>query len=120
MRRGELYRVRRPGGGDPRKSRVFVVVSRDALIRSRFSTVICAPVYTRREGLATEVAVGPDEGLRHDSSILCDALVSLPKSALTDFVGTLSAQQIRDLDEALRVALAVEEDTARSLNGARG
>jgi hypothetical protein len=25
------------------------------------------------------------EGLKHDSSILCDALVSLPKSALTEF-----------------------------------
>ena len=110
MRRGELYRVRRPGSGDPKKSRVFAVVSREALIRSRFSTVICAPVYTRREGLATEVAVGIDEGLRHDSSILCDALVSLPKSALTDFVGSLSPQGLRDLDQALRVALAVEDD----------
>lgn len=108
MRRGELYRIRRPGGGNPKKSRVFVVVSREALIRSRFSTVICAPVHSRHEGLATEVAVGADEGLRHDSSILCDALVSLPKSALTDFVGTLSQQKVLLLDEALRVALAVE------------
>ncbi len=115
MRRGELYRVRRPGCGDPKKSRVFAVVSRDALIQSRFSTVICAPVYTRREGLATEVAIGVDEGLRHDSGILCDALVSLPKSGLTDFVGTLSPQRIRTLDQALRVALAVEGDRTSNL-----
>ena len=108
MRRGELYRVRRPGGGDPKKSRVFVVVSRDALIKSRFSTVICAPIYTRREGLATEVPVGIDDGLRHESSILCDALVSLPKAILTDFVATLSPHRIQLLDEALHVALAVE------------
>ena len=32
MKRGDLYRVRRPGHGDPRASRVFVVVSRQALI----------------------------------------------------------------------------------------
>ncbi len=108
MRRGDLYRIRRPGG-DPKKSRVFVVVSRQALIDSRFSSVICAPVYTRGEGLATEVSVGIDEGLRHDSSILCDALVSLPKSALTDFVGSLSWDRLRALDRALRVALDVEE-----------
>lgn len=118
MRRGELYRVRRPGSGDPKKSRVFVVVSREALIRSRFSTVTCAPVYIRREGLATEVAVGIDEGLRHDSSILCDALVSLPKSLLTDFVGTLSPPRIQALDEALRVALAVEPATTDRVQGA--
>lgn len=62
MRRGELYRVRRPGSGDPKKSHVFVVVSREALIRSRFS----------------------------------------------DFVGALSPPRMHALDEALRVALALE------------
>ena len=108
MRRGELYRVRRPGSGGLKKSRVFVVVSRQKLIDSRFSTVVCAPVYSQLGGLATEVEVGIDEGLRHASSIHCDALVSLPKSALNDFVGTLRPDQASRLDVALRVALAVE------------
>jgi len=53
VKRGDLYRVRHPGGGDPKRSRVFVVVRRQALVDSRFSTVICAPVYSRRDGLAT-------------------------------------------------------------------
>jgi mRNA interferase MazF len=106
--RGDLYRVRRPGGGDPRSNRVFVVVSRQTLIDSRFSTVVCAPVYTRREGLATEVPVGSAEGLKQDSSILCDALVSLPKSTLTDFIGGLPAERLRALNDALRIALALE------------
>lgn len=102
-----MYRVRRPGGGDPRGSRVFVVVSRQAVIESRFSTVVCAPVYTRRDGLATQVDVGADDGLRHDSSIHCDALVSLPKVSLTDYVASLNAARLRALDQALRVALAL-------------
>ena len=38
MTRGELYRVLRPPGTDPRKFRVFAVVSRQVLIDSRFST----------------------------------------------------------------------------------
>ncbi|HWS71597.1 MAG TPA: hypothetical protein VN605_05760 [Thermoanaerobaculia bacterium] len=42
MRRGELYRVRHPSSADPRKSRVFVVVARQAVVDSRFSIVICA------------------------------------------------------------------------------
>lgn len=46
MKRGELYRVAHPSAQDPRRSRVFVVISRQVLIESRFSTVICAPVYT--------------------------------------------------------------------------
>jgi mRNA interferase MazF len=107
LKRADLYRVRRPGGGDPRRSRVFVVVSRQALIDSRFSTVVCAPVYTRRDGLATQVDVGVEVGLKQDSSIHCDALVSLPKAALTDYVGSLGPAGVRSLDRALGVALAL-------------
>jgi len=108
LRRGDLYRVRRPGRDDPRRSRVFVVVSREALIESAFSTVICAPVFSQHDGLATQVEVGPEDGLKHSSSVHCDALVSLPKSALTDFVGSLAPGRTRELDRALRIALAVE------------
>jgi mRNA interferase MazF len=74
MKRGELYLVRKPGGRDPRKQRVFVVVSRQALIDSRFSTVICAPVYSRHDGLSTQIRVSLSAGLKRDSSIHCDEL----------------------------------------------
>ncbi len=120
MKRGDLYRVRRPGAGDPKKSRVFVVVSRQTLIESRFSTVICAPVYSHREGLATEVNVSIEEGLKHESSIHCDALVSLPKSVLRDFIGRLGASRLRLLDSALQVALDIEDPPDRAnLTGPR-
>lgn len=108
MKRGDLFRVRRPGRGDPRASRVFVVVARQALIDSAFSTVVCAPIYSRRDGLATQVDVGPDEGLKHESSIHCDALISLPKSSLTNYVARLQPIRLRALDNALRVALALD------------
>ena len=107
MNRGDLFRVRRPRGKDPGRSRVFVVVSRQTLVDSRFSTVVCAPVYTRRDGLATQVEIGPEKGLKHDSSVHCDALVSLPKSVLTDYVASLTPPRVRALDQALRVALAL-------------
>ena len=112
MRRGELYRVRKPSESDPRKYRVFVVVSRQALIDSRYSTVICAPVYTAYEGLSTQVPVGIAEGLKHDSSIHCDQLVSLPKSVLTNCVGMLSPDKLLILSAALERALQLEEDGA--------
>jgi mRNA interferase MazF len=84
-----------------------VIVSRPALIESRFSTLVCAPVYTRRDGLATQVEVGIEDGFKHDSSIHCDALVSLPKAVLTDYVSSLAPARVRALDQALRVALAL-------------
>ncbi len=107
MNRGDLYRVRRPGDGDPKRSRVFVIVSRQPLIDSKFSTVVCAPVYSRRDGLSTQVDVGPEHGLKHESSIHCDALVSVSKTLLTDFVGSLDAARERALDLALRIALGL-------------
>jgi len=109
VRRGELYRVRKPSESDPRKFRVFVIVSRQVLIDSRFSTLICAPVYTSYQGLSTQVPVGIAEGLKHDSSIYCDELVSLPKSALTNYVGMLSPEKLRLLNTGLRSALQMEE-----------
>jgi mRNA interferase MazF len=57
--------------------------------------------------LATQVEVGPDDRLKHESSIHCDALVSLPKSVLTDYVASLAPGRVRVLDQALRVALAL-------------
>lgn len=107
MKRGEVYRVRRPTG-DPKPARSFVIVSRQALIDSTFSTVVCAPVFSERFGLATQVPVGPSEGLKHDSAIWCDGLVSIEKSKLTDYVGELSALKLEELNEALSRALSID------------
>jgi len=109
VRRGELYLVRKPGSQDPRKQRVFVVVSRRALVGSRFSTLICAPVYSRHDGLSTQVRVGTTEGLKRESSIHCDELVSLPKPVLTHYIGSLKAALLGELNRALAVALGLED-----------
>ena len=104
MKRGELYRVRKPGG-DPKQYRTFVIVSRQVLIDSRFCTVICAPVFSSGEALSTQVFVGTDEGLKHESWIMCDNLVSLPKAELTNYVGSLGLSKLAKLNRALKMAL---------------
>jgi mRNA interferase MazF len=75
----------------------------------RFAVLDCGlrPVYTRRDGLATQVEVGVEDGLKHESSIHCDALVSLPKAMLSDYVSSLKPMRLRAVDQALRVALAL-------------
>ena len=113
MKRGDLYRVTKPSARDPKRFRVFVVVSRQVLVESKFSTVICAPVYSARHGLSTQVPIGPDEGLRHESSIHCDELVSLPKTLLTNFVGGLPRARLAELDRALVAALAIDVSAVR-------
>jgi mRNA interferase MazF len=107
--RGDLYRVLNPSARDPKRQRVFVVVSRQVLIDSRFSTVVCAPVYSSHHGLSTQILIGIDEGLKHESSIHCDELVSLPKTALTHYIGRLSSEKIEALNKALRMALEIPD-----------
>ena len=104
MKRGELYRVPRPPG-DPKRQRVYVIVSRQKLIESSHSSVICAPIFSDGEGLPTQVSVGPEDGLKHQSWIMCDGLVSFHKSILTDFVGTLSTSKLKELNRSLAFAL---------------
>ena len=104
MRRGELYRLHNPPS-DPKQYRVFVVVSRQSLIETRFSTVICAPVFTEGQGMLTQVRIGIDEGLKHESWIQCDGLTSLRKSELRQYVGSLSQSKVAELDRALMMAL---------------
>ena len=53
MRKGDLFRVYKSSQRDPKKYRVFVVVRRQILIDSRFSTVTCAPVYSSYNNLET-------------------------------------------------------------------
>lgn len=108
MKRGDLYRVYKGSTTGPKRYRVFVVVSRQVLIDSKFSTVICAPIYSSFEGLSSQVFVGIDEGLKHDSSIYCDELVSILKKSLTNFIGTLSVEKLIQLDKALSIALALD------------
>ena len=105
MKRGDLYRVYKPGSDDPRQYRTFVIVSRQALVDSKFQSVICAPVFSGGQGLSTQVSVNAEEGLKHPSWIMCDNLASIRKGDLTNYVGQLSRAKVRDLDRALRMAL---------------
>ena len=108
MKRGELYLVSLGTKTDTKKQRVYVVVSRQELIDNSYSTLICAPVYTNYEGLSTQVPVGIAEGLKHPSAIRCDELISILKSRLTDYVGTLSEEKLSELKQALSIAVGID------------
>ncbi len=109
MKRGDLFRVYKAAKTDPKNYRVFVVVSRQVLIESKFSTLICAPVYSNFSGISTQVQLGIDDGLKHNSCIYCDELMSIPKQSLTHFIGSLSPKKINELNQALKIALSMDD-----------
>jgi mRNA interferase MazF len=61
-------------------------------------------VFSTGEGLTTQVPVGPDEGLKHHSWITSDNLVSIRKSDLTNYIGSLSPAKLTELNRALKMA----------------
>ena len=106
MTRGEIYRTRERVPERGGKPGFYVVVSRPFVAQNDdVSTVICAPIYSQVLGLTTEVVLGVDDGLPRTSSVRCDFLTLMFKSRLTEFVGTLSTEKVRQLNQALLVAL---------------
>jgi mRNA interferase MazF len=84
----------------------YVVVSRGFIAdNDDISTVICAPVYGEVLGLATEVVVGPEEGIPRSSAVRCDFLMLMFKSRLTGRTGVLSELKVQELNRALARAL---------------
>jgi mRNA interferase MazF len=55
------------------------------------------------------VLVGVHEGLKHDSAIHCDELISIPKSLLTHYIGKLPYHKLTKLKDTLLIALDVED-----------
>jgi len=107
LTRGELYRVYKGSKQDPKKSRVFCIVSRQVLIDSKYSTVICAPIYSNFSSISTQVKIGVEEGLKHICCIACDELISLQKSKLTNFIGKLNDKKLIEVNKALCIALGI-------------
>ena len=79
MKRGDLFRVHKGNKNDTKDYRTYLIVSRQMLIDIPFPTLICAPVRTKFGGLPTQVEIGIDEGLKHDSAVYCDELIKYSK-----------------------------------------
>jgi mRNA interferase MazF len=104
--RGEIYRTseRLPERGH--KPGFYVIVSRRFVVENDdISTVICAPVYSAVLGVATEIVLGPEEGLPRTSAVRCDFLSLVFKRRLTTLVGRLPASKLIELERAIAIAL---------------
>ena len=109
MKRGEIYRSREKIPERGYKPSFYVVVSRNFVADNEdISTVVCAPIYSEILGLRSEVELGSEEGLPHDSAIRCDFLTLIFKHKLTHFIGTLSPEKFKELNHALCYALELD------------
>jgi len=102
IRRGDICDAVIPGVG----SHPVVVVTRDSAIPV-LSSLVCALVTSSFRGHVAEIGIGDEEGLDRESAINCDYLFTLPIAVLGRPRGRLGPVKIRQLDNALAVALGL-------------
>ena len=106
MNRGDIYRTNERAAERGDKPGYYLVVSRQFIVENDdVSTVVCAPVYGEVLGIATELVVGPAEGLPRTCAVRCDFLALMFKHRLSRFIGALPPGRLHDLDRALALAL---------------
>jgi mRNA interferase MazF len=103
--RGDVYRIRLPAGGrgrEQRGARYGVLVQADEMLG--LSTVLLAPT-SRGVQAATfrpEVEIAGER-----TRVMVEQLRALDVERLDEFAGRLSASEVRDVDEALALVLAL-------------
>jgi mRNA interferase MazF len=86
-----------------------LVISRQEVI-ALLDTVMVAPITSTRRGAPSEVPVGPDEGLKHDSAVNLDHVQTVHRSRLIGFTGAVGAAKMRQVCRALAVATGCSDE----------
>ena len=100
VNRGEIWSYRFKA---PDKRRLVVVFSRQEVI-PLLHTVMVAPVTSTRRGAPSEVELGTDEGLKHESAANLDHVQTVERSRLVTFIGTVGPAKMRRICQALAIA----------------
>ncbi len=80
------------------------MLTRDEAI-ARLRNVVVALVTSRKRGLTSEVALGPDDGMPQECVITFDNLRTVPKALLTEPITALRADRLDELCRALNWAV---------------
>lgn len=112
MRRGEIWwaSLGEPHGSAPGFRRPVLVVQSNDFNESAIRTSICAAITSnmRLANAPGNVRVTRRvSGLPHDSVINVSQLITLDKQILTENVGRLPAQSMRDVDAGIKLVLAL-------------
>ena len=112
MQRGEIWwaNLPSPTASEPGYRRPLLIIQSDDFTRSRISTVI-AVVVTSNLRLADApgnvLLPKNSSGLPKRSVANVSQLITVDKSFLTEKVGTLSPQKLREVETGIRLALSL-------------
>ncbi len=112
IQRGEIWwsNLNEAAGLGPGYRRPVLVLQSDAFNQSRIHTIIVAAITTHLDLAAApgNVALtGRNSGLARDSVVNVSQVLTIDRSFLTEFVGSVSAKQMAKIDQGLRLALGL-------------
>ena len=99
MNRGEVWWVERPQVG----RRPHLVLTREHAVPV-LRSVIAVPATRTSRGIATEVPVGPGDGMRTECVLSLDNTTLVPKSLFVERICQLGVERMRQVCEALAIA----------------
>ena len=112
MKRGEVWwaGLPEPEASEPGFRRPVVVLQSDEFNRSRISTVVAAAITSN-----IRLAAAPGNvllakrsvNLGRESVVNVSHIVTLDKSSLTERIGRVSPTKLREVEEGLRLVLAL-------------
>ena len=112
MQRGEIWwsSLPTPGGSAPGFRRPILVIQSNEFNRSRINTVVAAVITSNLTLAAAPGNVripARSSGLKKASVVNVSQIITLDKSFLAQRVGKLNAQQLRDVEDGLRLILGI-------------
>ena len=104
MKRGEIWTLRDEGYA--RKARPVVIVQSDLLIGFD-SIILCLLTSYDSEEIANRVRIHADavNGLKKDSYVMTEKIITVAKSELGERIGTLTVSQMNTIATQLKVVL---------------
>ena len=88
----------------PDRRRPVLVLTREEVI-GHLHTVTVAPITSTVRGIASEVPIGMEVGLKGPSAVNLDHIATVPREGLRVYVGTLTPEQMERVRVALLFAL---------------
>jgi mRNA interferase MazF len=106
MKRGEIWTLRDDGYAS--KARPVVIVQSDSIIGFD-SIILCLFTTYESEHINTRVRISADSnnGLRKDSYVMTEKIITVDKRELGDKIGVLTAQQLNAIAIQLAIILDI-------------
>lgn len=112
-KKGEIWwaDIDEPSGSEPGYRRPVVIIQSDRFNKSKISTVIAAVITSnlRLANAPGNIRLGTTKsvGLKKESVVNVSQLITLDKSYLTERIGKLNSNQREELNEGLKLVMAL-------------